>query len=271
MLITLLGTGTPNLNVDQWGPSTIIQVGEIYLLFDCGRGTLLRIKQAGINPNLVSKIFLTHLHSDHIVGIPDLWLTGLEMGRDETLQIWGPDGTKSLAYHIKEAFKADVNGRQLAPQCLPEASSGIEATDIHEEVIDLGEDLKVTSFLVDHGSFKPALGFRVDYRNVSVVLSGDTRFSDNLVEHSKGADIIIHDAWVASEDSAAFQLVASPEEAAKVFNLVKPRLAVISHYNTEEGLHGRIRTLYEGPLLVGKDLQRITLTENGRVNFNDQT
>ncbi len=107
----------------------------------------------------------------------------------------------------------------------------------------------------------------MDYQNISVVLSGDTRFSENLVEHSKGADIIIHNAWVAPEDSMAYQLVASPEDAADVFNLIKPKLAVISHYNTEEGIHGRIRSLYNGPLLLGKDLQRITLTDKGQVSY----
>ena len=262
MIITLLGTGTPNLDNDRWGPSTLIQAGKYIILFDCGRGTLLRIKQAGVNPNLVSKIFLTHLHSDHSVGIPDLWLTGWEMGREKPLQVWGPEGTQAFAFHLREAFIADVDGRQLAPQCLPESSAKIKAVDIQEEEVDLSDDLKITSFLVDHGSFKPALGFRVDYRKVSVVLSGDTKFSDNLVEHIMGADIVIHNAWVAPESSAALQLVASPEKAAEVFNMVKPKLAIVSHYNTDVSLDARIRSSYKGPLLIGKDLQTVTLNES---------
>lgn len=270
MNITLLGTGTPNLDVDRWGPSTLVQTGDDYLLFDCGRGTLLRIKQAMINPTFVSKVFLTHLHSDHVVGFSDLWLSGWEMGRNKPLQVWGPQGTKSMTSHLKEAFSADIDGRRQPPQCLPENSAVIEATDIHEEVIDFGGGLKVASFFVDHGSFKPALGFRVDYQEVSVVLSGDTRFSDNLVKHSMGADVIIHNAWVASEGSSALQLVASPEEAAKVFNLVKPGLAVISHYNKEEGLYSRIQSKYKGPLLIGKDLQRILLNERGHLILNSE-
>lgn len=259
MIVTLLGTGTPNLKIDQWGPSTLVKAGESSLLFDCGRGTLLRIKQAGINPNITSKLFLTHLHSDHTVGIIDLWLSGWEMGREEPLHIWGPEGTISMAHHLREAFSADIKGRQLSPQCLPRVPAEIIAVDIQEEVIDLGTELHVTSFLVDHGSFKPALGFRVDHQNTSLVLSGDTRFSDNLVEYSKGADVIIHNAWLAHKDSAVYQLVASPEEASMVFNVVKPKLAIISHYNTEECLAKKIKQNYSGTFVIGKDLMKIEI------------
>jgi ribonuclease Z len=257
--VTLLGTGTPNLDIDRWGPSTLIQAGENYLLFDCGRGTLLRIKKAKINPTLVSKVFLTHLHSDHIVGLPDLWLTGWEMGRKKPFRVWGPEGTKSMAYNLREAFRADIDGRQLSPQSLPENLANIHAEDIEEDTIDLGDNTIVTSFLVDHGSFKPALGYRVEYQGVSVVLSGDTVFTKNLVRHSMGVDVVIHNAWVASKDSPVYQLVASPEDAGKLFNLAKPKLAVISHYNTDEGLARRINQSYNGSLVIGKDLMKIEI------------
>ncbi len=100
----------------------------------------------------------------------------------------------------------------------------MEATEIREGLVLTEGDVKVASFEVDHGSFKPALGFRVDYGGYSVVISGDTRYSDNLIKFSRGADVLIHDAWVVDEgsDSPALQLVASPEEAGRVFDRVKP-------------------------------------------------
>ena len=273
-MVTLLGTGTPNLKDNQWGPSTLIGAGETNLLFDCGRGTLLRVKQAGINPTTISRVFLTHLHSDHIVGLPDLWLTGWELGRGKPLRIWGPEGTKSMTCYLRGAFSADIAGRQLQPESLSRASAEIIAEDIQENVIYLANDVTVTSFLVDHGSFKPALGFRVDYQNISVVLSGDTRFSSSLVEHSREADVLIHNAWIAPEGSTVFQLVSSPEEAAHVFNLVNPKLAIISHYNTEEGLAAKIKQYYTGDFVVGRDLLKVkivpgdTSTENQCIVLN---
>jgi len=266
MRVTLLGTGTPNLKDDQWGPSTLVQTGGTSLLFDCGRGTLLRIKQAGVNPEQISKVFLTHLHSDHIVGLPDLWLTGWGMGRDAPLRLWGPKGTASVASHLMEAFSADVRGRQGPPQSLPGHLAEIEATEVQEGVVYAENGAKVTCFSVDHGSFKPAFGFRVDCDGCSVVLSGDTRYSENLVKYSRGADVLVHDAWMAVEGSVALELVASPEEAAKAFNHTKPRLAVVSHYNTEEGLAERIRAAYHGELVLGKDLMRIEVGSDGEIS-----
>ena len=260
MVITLLGTGTPNLENERWGPSTLIQAGKHTLLIDCGRGTTLRIKQAGINPNQVTNVFLTHLHSDHTVGLPDLWLTGWQLGRMEPLKLWGPKGTRHMANHIKEAYSVDTEMRQLPPQNLPPTPADFTATDIREEEISLTDDLRVTSFTVDHGSYKPALGLRVDYKDSTVIHSGDTRYSTNLIRNSEGADVLIHNAWVAPEGSAALELVASPEEAARAFNIVEPRLAVISHYNQEEELSERIKRQYTGPLLIGKDLTSITIT-----------
>jgi ribonuclease Z len=266
MAVTLLGTGTPNPKVDQWGPSIIIQIGNKYTLFDCGRGTLLRVKQAEINPAQVSNVFLTHLHSDHVVGLPDLWLTGWELGRDEPLRLWGPKGIVSMSFHLKEAFSADISGRQAPPERLYVRGAKIEATEIENGETIVNNGLKVTAFQVDHGSFKPAIGYRVDYDGYSVVLSGDTRYSENLVKHSRDADILIHDAWVAPSGSVALQLVASPEEAARAFTETRPRLSVISHYNTDVGLEERIRAVYNGDFIIGKDLMRIEIKSGGKIS-----
>src|SRR5271169_3180729 len=110
--VTLLGTGSPDLRMDRFGPSILVEAGNEKLLFDCGRGATLRIQQLGISWNEISALFLTHLHSDHTVGIPDLWLTGWLLGRAVPLRVWGPAGTKAMMAHLREAFQFDIRIRQ---------------------------------------------------------------------------------------------------------------------------------------------------------------
>src|ERR1051325_4551150 len=102
--VTLLGTGSPQPRMDRFGPSILVEAGGKKLLFDCGRGATQRIEQVRIPFTEIDALFLTHLHSDHVVGIPDLWLTGWARGRKVPFQVWGPVGTKEMMSHLKEAF-----------------------------------------------------------------------------------------------------------------------------------------------------------------------
>src|SRR5438046_10202425 len=104
MRVTLLGTGTPFPNAERFGSAILVEVAGTKLLFDCGRGVVIRLTQAGVSPKEIDGLFLTHLHSDHIVGIPDLWLSGWLLGRSKPLPIWGPQGTSSMAKHLAQAF-----------------------------------------------------------------------------------------------------------------------------------------------------------------------
>jgi ribonuclease Z len=111
--VTLLGTGSPQPRMDRFGPCILVEAGKKKLLFDCGRGATQRIEQIGIPFTEIDALFLTHLHSDHTVGIPDLWLTGWARGRKVPLQVWGPAGTKEMMLHLKEAFQySDPPGRR---------------------------------------------------------------------------------------------------------------------------------------------------------------
>src|ERR1700690_3092034 len=98
--VTLLGTGNPRPVMSRFGPSILVEAGKQKLLFDCGRGATQRLYQLKIPFTEVTGLFLTHLHSDHTVGIPDLWLTGWVMGRDTPLPVWGPKGTKAMMKHL---------------------------------------------------------------------------------------------------------------------------------------------------------------------------
>jgi ribonuclease Z len=271
MRVTLLGTGTPFPNAEQFGSAILVEVAGTKLLFDCGRGVVIRLTQAGVSPKEIDGLFLTHLHSDHIVGIPDLWLSGWFLGRSKPLPIWGPQGTSSMAKHLAQAFAFDTRIRQAAPDPLPAAGVEVDPKEVAQGEIYNDGSTRVSAFLVDHGAVKPAFGYRVDSAGHSVVISGDTKFCQNLVDFAKGTDCLIHAAWSAGWKNPAppsQRSIASAEDGGRVFAIVKPKLGVVYHYKDEEGLEDAVRKEYNSPFVIAKDLMVInigkTVTWNGK-------
>jgi ribonuclease Z len=276
--VTLLGTGTPAVRAHRSGPSTMVRAGDETLLFDVGRGTALRLQQAGVSFDQVDEVFLTHLHSDHLVGLPDLWLSGWVLGRrDQALNIRGPRGTKSMMAHLAQAFSYDIDIRSKGSTKL--ALDGIETvvTEIKEGVVYQKNGLTVTAFAVDHSPVKPAFGFRVDYRGRSLAISGDTRYSENLIKHAKGVDVLIHEVAYANaveRQNPFLRYVVSthttPQEAAQIFSATRPRLAVYTHVITwdvssDAQLVPETMKTYPGEVIVGEDLMGIEIGDEIRV------
>ena len=110
--VILLGTGTPYPDAERFGPAVLVEAGDQKLLFDCGRGAVIRLKQGGVNATDIANVFLTHLHSDHVVGLPDLWLTGWFLGRRDALNVWGPTGTREMVEHLRQAYAFDLRIRE---------------------------------------------------------------------------------------------------------------------------------------------------------------
>lgn len=261
--VTLLGTGTPYPTADRFGPAILVEAGGRKLLFDCGRGALIRLSEAGVNPSDIERLYLTHLHSDHIVGIPDLWLTGWLMGRKTPLELRGPTGTRSMAQHLVEAFSFDVGVRK-STEHLPARGAEIDAQDIDQGMISKDDVVRVTTFRVDHGPVEPALGYRIDYSGHFVVISGDTKFSENLIKFAKNADCLIHVAWMVGSKNPtppSLRSLASAEDAARVFAMVQPKLAVIYHYKDKEGLAETVRAGYKGRFVTATDLMSISIDD----------
>ena len=280
--VTLLGTGRPDPVMDRFGPSTLVEAGGQTLLFDCGRGASQRLWQLQTPLSRVSAVFLTHLHSDHTVGLPDLWLTGWMPApygrRTVPLRVWGPEGTRSMMSSLKEAYKWDIRVRGEGDG-LPAAGIDVAAAEVRQGVVYERDGLKVTAFDVDHGGLlQPAFGYRIDYQGRSVVISGDTRPSENLVAFAREADVLIHEVIAArpellAKSADARRIVGyhtGPEDAGKIFERVKPKLAVYSHVvllttdpsisaPTLSELTPRTRTTYSGPLEVGEDLMTILI------------
>ena len=277
--VTLLGTGNPRPSIERFGPAILIEAGDRRLLFDAGRGVTQRLFQIDGAPLLcsVDTVLLTHLHSDHVVGLPDLLLTGWLFGRPEPLTVLGPKGTTAMSRHLNEAFAFDRRIR-AEDEGLPPDAGRILARDVGAGVVlESAGALEVTAFEVDHAPVKPVYGYRIDFGRRSVVLSGDTRASEAVVARATGVDVLIHEV-VAVEAERRLAAVVDPkrvekivarhttaEECGRLFARARPRLAVYSHIvpspATADDLIPATRRSYDGPLEVGHDLMTITVGE----------
>lgn len=269
--VTLLGTGTPQPIVERFGASILVQTGSETLLFDAGRGCLQRLRQIKVSYDTIDALFLTHLHSDHIVGLPDLWLTGwLISNRATPLNIFGPTGTDEMIKNLQKAFVYDIKIR-IEDDKAPEEGSKLLATEIQQGVVYEKSGVKVIAFLVDHYPVVPAFGYRIEYGGHSVVLSGDTRYSENLIKFAKGTDLLIHEVAIApdtlSKSDSKYNILAhhtTPEQTSKIFNEVKPKLAAYSHIvkiyvRDEQEILKRTKVNYSGPLILGEDLMSFSI------------
>jgi ribonuclease Z len=282
--VTLIGTGTPTPHPQRLGPSTMVEVGNQTLLFDAGRGVPIRFSQLRIPLARIDALFITHYHSDHVSGIPDVWLTGWLPGgggRTQPFRVIGPIGAKELMTNMERAYAADIRIR-IADQKLPAAGGRIVTDEFSSDgVVYERNGVRVTAFEVDHGDeIKPAYGYRIDYKGKSVLISGDTRFSENLIRNGMGVDLLVH-AIAGSKpellEDPVVRLILDhhtlPPQAATVFNRTKPKLAVYTHFVlqgtrtvppvTVDEIVAETRKSYSGPLQAGEDLMSFDISETG--------
>lgn len=281
MRVILLGTAAgPTFDAQRLGISTLVEAGSERLLFDAGRSLTTGMARMAINPSDVTKVFLTHLHSDHIISLPELYLfPWASQGRNVPLQVWGPNGTRRMFAHLQEAFAFDIRIRRDVDEKFSPDGIRVIATDIREGSVYESNGIRVTAFLVDHSPVTPAFGYRIDYQGRSIAISGDTKPSDNLVKFASGVDLLIHEVARPKQDPAFIgppdellpnsrqtrgraKIIAEHHtdgvEAGRVFQRVKPKLALFSHFNVDPSATLRlVRQNYEGPVEFGEDLMTI--------------
>jgi ribonuclease Z len=283
MTVTLLGTGTPTPRIGSFSASTLVEAGPERLIFDLGRGSSIRLFQKRIPLGSITAHFITHLHSDHIVGLPDMWLTGW-LGtpygsRKSPMVIFGPKGTVAMTENLAKAFSEDIRIR-IDDENYPPEGVAFAAKDIEPGPVYERNGVKVTAIEVDHGEkIKPSFGYVVEFDGKKVVLSGDTKPDGRVEKAAEGADLLIHEVAVIDpallKDYPNYRAIedhhTSPEEAGKIFASAKPKLVVYSHivFATvkpvqdvpEDTLVARTRTTYNGPLIVGRDLMSFTISD----------
>lgn len=269
--IILLGTGTPNADPDRSGPSVAIIAGGTPYLVDFGPGVVRRAAAAfknGINELDVKNlkiVFLTHLHSDHTAGYPDLILTPWVLNRDEPLEVFGPPGLRSMTDHILSAWKVDIRERLYGLQPSNPSGCMVNVHEIEEGKIYEDSNVRVEAFNVNHGSLR-AFGYKFHTPDRIITISGDTAPSDDLVEKYRHSDVLIHEVY----SSAGFEryppdwqkyhssVHTSSTELARIASIVKPGLLILYHqlFNgvTGEELLMEVTEGYDGKVMSGKDL-----------------
>ena len=283
--VTLLGTASPSPRPNRFGPSTLIEAGDQKLLIDAGRGVPIRLRQLNIPMGKIDVLFLTHFHSDHTSGVPDLWLTGwlapAFAQRKGAFHVIGPTGAKQLMDGLQQAYAADIKIREEDEKLSPEAIAVKVEEFSADGVVYEKNGVRVTAFEVNHGDvIKPAYGYRIDYHGKSVTLSGDTRFTENVIKYGTGADILIHEVGYAKPEMLKIPGIqrimahhTSPQEVGTVFDRAKPRLAVYTHIvrlgsatapePTNSEIVSATRETYKGPLVLGDDLMTFEVGDGG--------
>jgi len=274
--LVMLGTGNPNPSPEQSGCALAIVVNDVPYIVDFGPGLIRRAAALspsygghieGLNVKHIKHAFLTHLHSDHTTGYPDLILTPWVMGRNEPLEVYGPAGTREMTEHILEAYREDIGYRLYGSE--PANDSGWRV-DCHE-IISEGlfyqdEHLKAEAFRVPHGTWPNAWGFRFTTPDRVIVISGDSAPSEKIIEYASGADILVHEVYSRAgyeKKSSVWKSYhaahhTSTLELAEIARQAEPGLVVLYHIlfwgATEAQLLDEISGIYKGKVMVGRDL-----------------
>ncbi|MGA3169879.1 MAG: MBL fold metallo-hydrolase [Chthoniobacteraceae bacterium] len=271
-LLVLLGAGTPIPDPHASGPALAIVRGGVSYLVDAGPGVVRRAMAAaqagvpGLTPPQLTRLFLTHLHSDHTAGLADLMLTPWVVGRMTPIEIYGPPGTRAMVEHILAAYTEDisirVNGLEHADlRAVTPVVHEFKAGTIYKDA-----QMKVRAFRVRHGTWPHAYGFRFETPDRTIVVSGDTRPFPGLERNYIGADVLVHEAYCHSafmsrtkgwqKYHGAFH--TSTLQLAKIANAVQPKLLVLIHQllfgATPEAMMEEIKSAYKGAAIYGRDL-----------------
>lgn len=279
--VVLLGTGTPRGEVGRAGTSTAVVVDDRPYIFDFGPGVGLRLSEgyekgiAGLAMSGVTRAFLTHMHSDHTLGLGALMLTPWMFGREEPLEVYGPQGTNAMVRAIAAAYSLDVAKRTLNE---PHTERGHEiiGRDVMPGVVYTDDLVEIEAFAVQHGEWDPtlhgafpAMGYRITTPDRTVVISGDTGPFPEMASIYAGCDVLVHEVYSTTGLSSrphAWQSYharshTSGTHLGRVAAEARPGVLVLAHqllwHAAEEDLIDEVTAVYDGPLVYGRDLDVI--------------
>jgi ribonuclease BN (tRNA processing enzyme) len=268
----MLGVGNPNADPDRSGPAVAIVVNDTAYLVDCGPGVVRRAaaaEKAGIaalKPAKIKTVFITHLHSDHTLGYPDLIFTPWVLNRAESLTAYGPRGLRSMTDHIEKAWKKDIQVRTRGLEQANRTGYKVVVHEISPGVVYRDANVTVTAFLVKHGIWDQAFGYRFDTADRSVVISGDTAPAESVVAACNGCDVLLHEVYNPNGDELKeahwkeyFQTFhTSPQELGDIARRARPKLLVLYHLSLEKlpeaDLVEQVGKNYSGQFVSAKDL-----------------
>mgnify|MGYP001180531984 FL=1 len=272
--VTILGSGTPRVNIDRFSQSILIEHKNDKFLFDAGRGALLRLNQSRILPNEIENIFFTHLHSDHILGFSDILMTGWVYHRQKPLNIFGPPGTINFVDSTIKSFEEDIKVRSLPPESLNVENLKSNIEIIYDDFIYKKNGLTIETFAVKHEPFTYAFGFKIFNSKYCMVISGDTTYSEQVIEKTKNCDLLIHEIAHASEHTlekypkakGVISYHTDASQVSKIINTVKPRLTILNHVlsldgSSDEQILNEIKKNTKHKVLIAKDLMTIDLKD----------
>jgi ribonuclease BN (tRNA processing enzyme) len=276
--IVFLGTGMPRPTPDRQGPSLAIVAGGKAYLVDSGVDCVRQANAAyiaGMKPLKIEELniaFITHLHSDHTLGLPDLIFTPWVMGRSVPLELYGPSGLEAMSRNILRAYEQDEDIRIRGLEGANTSGYKVNSHEIKPGVIYKDERVKVTAFPVEHGTWREAYGFVFEAGGKRIVISGDTRPAEGIINACNGCDALIHEVYSGyggtSEKSpeewmkymAAFH--TSGEELGRLAAKTHAKLLIITHWvplgsSDQTDLLQAIKKNYSGSVVIARDLDVI--------------
>jgi ribonuclease Z len=273
-VVVLLGTGVPLPTPQASGPATAIVVGARLFLVDAGPGVERQLAAAGLPIDGAEATFITHLHSDHTVGLPDLIFTSWVMGRTQPLALYGPPGLRHMTDHLIAAYAEDIDVRTNGLEHETPGGYRVAVHEVAPGVVYDSAGVRVTAIAVSHGSWRYAFGYRFDTPDRVVVVSGDTRPSDALVQAATGADVLVHEVYAAAnvrprprpggDDWPRYmrEFHTSDSELGAIALKANPKLLVLTHIGRRYGatdsalVAGVVRGGFHGRIAAGHDLDR---------------
>ncbi len=284
MRLTLLGTGGPRPDPDRQGPATLIEAGGLRLLFDAGRGVATQLARAGVAPEQLDAVFVTHHHYDHIGGLGDVLMAAWNNGRDRRLPVFGPRGTAAIvAALFDQVYGSDIRFRireaEVNDDALEDVADVVQVTDIESGIVELGDEAQVEVGRVEHGESAlglpddewTAVGYRIRGDGATVTITGDVVAGRDLTRLARHADALVISCYLTGEeinsDETRFladHVLAGGPQVARIAAEAGCRYLVLTHLRQKspellESLVAEIRQLYGGEIIVGEDLGALEL------------